>query len=178
MTVVNKEITLTSVPLLIPNQQLNHTSKAKGESTSTVQENHKTYVAENLNQALENRIQRNWRLIMIMLSVLTLLTFTYFGKCVHRHWRFRTIRVKINNTTPTIALGETNQTENSYDSLQSRDYDEPRQYQTTAGDTTGETSNFIDHENSPENMVILSTITEDEPRSEKSLNNLYISPCM
>lgn len=110
MTAVDKETTVTSVTFLSPNQQVNHTFKAKDEGTSTVQENHKTNVGENLNQGLDNRIRINWQLMIIILALLTVLTSTYFGKCVHRHWISRTFRVSISNTTPTIALGDINQT--------------------------------------------------------------------
>lgn len=200
MTAVDKETIVTSVTFLSPNQQVNHTFKAKDEGTSTVQENHKTNVGENLNQGLDNWIRINWQLMIIILALLTVLTSTYFGKCVHRHWISRTFRVSISNTTPTIALGDINQTENSYDIVQTRDYQEPQRYQTTAGDAIGQNSDILNHENStsPENMEAVSFSSENEPRCKKSLNwintnkkdqyenrsdtrelnDLYITPCM
>lgn len=197
MTAVDKETTITSVTFLSPNQKLNPTSKTKEEETSTVRKIHKTN-GENLNQGLENRIQTNWQLMIIILAVLTVLTFTYLGKCVHRHWISRTLRVNISNTTPTIALGEINQTENSYDRVQTRDNEEPQRYHTTAGDAIVENSDTLNHENSPENRETVSYSPEYEPVHKKSLNwintnkmdqhenqpdtedlnDLYITPCM
>lgn len=85
LTAVDKETIVTSVTFLSPNQQVNHTFKAKDEGTSTVQENHKTNVGENLNQGLDNWIRINWQLMIIILALLTVLTSTYFGKWVHRN---------------------------------------------------------------------------------------------
>lgn len=198
MTAVNKETTVTSLTLLSYNQQSNHTSKAKEEVTSTVQENHKTYGGENLNQGLENRIQTNWQLMIIILAVLIVLTSVYLGKCVQRYWISRTHRVRISNTTPTIPLGEIHQTENSYNRVQNRDYEEPKRYQTTAGDAIGQNSDTLNHENSTEYMEAVSCSSENEPRSKmllnwintnkkdqyenksdtEELNDLYITPCM
>lgn len=76
MTAVDKETTVTSVTFLSPNQQVNHTFKAKDEGTSTVQENHKTNVRENLNQGLDNRIRINWQIMIIILAYL---------QCSHLH---------------------------------------------------------------------------------------------
>uniref|UniRef100_K1R9E3 Uncharacterized protein n=1 Tax=Magallana gigas TaxID=29159 RepID=K1R9E3_MAGGI len=126
------------------------------------------------------------------------LTSTYLGKCVHRHWISRTLRVSISNTSPAIALGEINQTENSYNRFQTTEYEEPQRYQTTAGDAIGQSSNTLNHENSPEYMEAVSCSSENEPRAKTllnwintnkkdqcenqldpgKLNDLYITPCM
>lgn len=174
-------------------QQLNHSSKAKDEGTSTNKKNHKTNVGENLNKGLGNRIKINWQLMIIILALLTVLTSTYLGKCVHRHWISRTLRVSISNTSPAIALGEINQTEN-----QTTEYEEPKRYQTTTGDAIGQSSSTLNHENSPEYMEAVSCSSENEPRAKTllnwintnkkdqcenqldpgKLNDLYITPCM
>lgn len=188
MTGEDKETTVTGVTFLSTKQQLNHTSKAKDEGTSTNQKNHKTNVGENLNEGLGNRIQINWQLMIIILTLLTVLTSTYLGKCVHRHWISRTLRVNISNTSPAIALGEMNQTKNSYNRFQTTEYEEP----------IGQSSNTLNHENNPEYMEAVSCSSENEPRAKKllnwintnkkdqcenqlypgELNDLYITPCM
>lgn len=198
MTGEDKETTVTGVTFLSTKQQLNHSSKAKDEGTSTNQKNHKTNVGENLNKGLGNRIKINWQLMIIILALLTVLTSTYLGKCVHRHWISRTLRVSISNTSPAIALGEINQTENSYNRFQTTEYEEPQRYQTTAGDAIGQSSNTLNHENSPEYMEAVSCSSENEPRAKTllnwintnkkdqcenqldpgKLNDLYITPCM
>lgn len=198
MTGEDKETTVTGVTFLSTKQQLNHTSKAKDEGTSTNQKNHKTNVGENLNEGLGNRIQINWQLMIIILTLLTVLTSTYLGKCVHRHWISRTLRVNISNTSPAIALGEMNQTKNSYNRFQTTEYEEPKRNQTTAGDAIGQSSNTLNHENNPEYMEAVSCSSENEPRAKKLLNwintnkkdqcenqlypgeldDLYITPCM
>lgn len=198
MTGEDKETTVTGVTFLSTKQQLNHSSKAKDEGTSTNQKNHKTNVGENLNKGLGNRIKINWQLMIIILALLTVLTSTYLGKCVHRHWISRTLQVSISNTSPAIALGEINQTENSYNRFQTTEYEEPQRYQTTAGDAIGQSSNTLNHENSPEYMEAVSCSSENEPRAKTllnwintnkkdqcenqldpgELNDLYITPCM
>lgn len=198
MTGEDKETAVTGVTFLSTKQQLNHSSKAKDEGTSTNQKNHKTNVGENLNKGLGNRIKINWQLMIIILALLTVLTSTYLGKCVHRHWISRTLRVSISNTSPAIALGEINQTENSYNRFQTTEYEEPQRYQTTAGDAIGQSSNTLNHENSPEYMEAVSCSSENEPRAKTllnwintnkkdqcenqldpgELNDLYITPCM
>lgn len=198
MTGEDKETTVTGVTFLSTKQQLNHTSKAKDEGTSTNQKNHKTNVGENLNKGLGNRIKINWQLMIIILALLTVLTSTYLGKCVHRHWISRTLRVNISNTSPAIALGEMNQTKNSYNRFQTTEYEEPKRNQTTAGDAIGQSSNTLNHENNPEYMEAVSCSSENEPRAKKllnwintnkkdqcenqlypgELNDLYITPCM
>lgn len=198
MTGEDKETTVTGVTFLSTKQQLNHSSKAKDAGTSTNQKNHKTNVGENLNKGLGNRIKINWQLMIIILALLTVLTSTYLGKCVHRHWISRTLRVSISNTSPAIALGEINQTENSYNRFQTTEYEEPQRYQTTAGDAIGQSSNTLHHENSPEYMEAVSCSSENEPRAKTllnwintnkkdqcenqldpgKLNDLYITPCM
>lgn len=198
MTGEDKETTVTGVTFLSTKQQLNHSSKAKDEGTSTNQKNHKTNVGENLNKGLGNRIKINWQLMIIILALLTVLTSTYLGKCVHRHWISRALQVSISNTSPAIALGEINQTENSYNRFQTTEYEEPQRYQTTAGDAIGQSSNTLNHENSPEYMEAVSCSSENEPRAETllnwintnkkdqcenqldpgELNDLYITPCM
>lgn len=198
MTGEDKETAVTGVTFLSTKQQLNHSSKAKDEGTSTNQKNHKTNVGENLNKGLGNRIKINWQLMIIILALLTVLTSTYLGKCVHRHWISRTLRVSISNTSPAIALGEINQTENSYNRFQTTEYEEPQRYQTTAGDAIGQSSNTLNHENSPEYMEAVSCSSENEPRAKTllnwintnkkdqcenqldpgKLNDLYITPCM
>lgn len=155
MTGEDKETTVTGVTFLSTKQQLNHSSKAKDAGTSTNQKNHKTNVGENLNKGLGNRIKINWQLMIIILALLTVLTSTYLGKCVHRHWISRTLRVSISNTSPAIALGEINQTENSYNRFQTTEYEEPQRYQITAGDAIGQSSNTLNHENSPEYIYIM-----------------------
>lgn len=197
LTAFDKETTITRIPFFRFNQKLNLTSKARKEDTTTVQEHHKIN-GNNWNQSIENRIQTNWQLMIIMLAILTVLTCTYLGKCVQRHWISRTLRLSIRNTTPTIALGDRNQTENSYDRVQSREYEEPQRYQTAAGDAFGQHIDILNHENSPENMETVSCRLEDGPRREMSLNwintnrkdhlenqpdteelnDLYITPCM
>lgn len=198
MTGEDKETTVTGVTFLSTKQQLNHSSKAKDEGTSTNQKNHKTNVGENLNKGLGNRIKINWQLMIIILALLTVLTSTYLGKCVHRHWISRTLQVSISNTSPAIALGEINQTENSYNRFQTTEYEEPQRYQTTAGDAIGQSSNTLNHENSLEYMEAVSCSSENEPRAKTllnwintnkkdqcenqldpgELNDLYITPCM
>lgn len=198
MTGEDKETTVTGVTFLSTKQQLNHSSKAKDAGTSTNKKNHKTNVGENLNKGLGNRIKINWQLMIIILALLTVLTSTYLGKCVHRHWISRTLRVSISNTSPAIALGEINQTENSYNRFQTTEYEEPQRYQTTAGDAIGQSSNTLNHENSPEYMEAVSCSSENEPRAKTllnwintnkkdqcenqldpgKLNDLYITPCM
>lgn len=198
MTGEDKETTVTGVTFLSTKQQLNHTSKAKDEGTSTNQKNHKTNVGENLNEGLGNRIQINWQLMIIILTLLTVLTSTSLGLCVHRHWISRTLRVSISNTSPAIALGEMNQTKNSYNRFQTTEYEEPKRNQTTAGDAIGQSSNTLNHENNPEYMEAVSCSSENEPRAKKllnwintnkkdqcenqlypgELNDLYITPCM
>lgn len=193
MTGEDKETTVTGTK-----QQLNHSSKAKDAGTSTNQKSHKTNVGENLNKGLGNRIKINWQLMIIILALLTVLTSTYLGKCVHRHWISRTLQVSISNTSPAIALGEINQTENSYNRFQTTEYEEPQRYQTTAGDAIGQSSNTLNHENSPEYMEAVSCSSENEPRAKTllnwintnkkdqcenqldpgKLNDLYITPCM
>lgn len=170
MTGEDKETTVTGVTFLSTKQQLNHSSKAKDEGTSTNQKNHKTNVGENLNKGLGNRIKINWQLMIIILALLTVLTSTYLGKCVHRHWISRTLQVSISNTSPAIALGEINQTENSYNRFQTTEYEEPQRYQTTAGDAIGQSSNTLNHENSPEYMEAVSCSSENEPRAKTLLN--------
>lgn len=198
MTGEDKETTVTGVTFLSTKQQFNHSSKAKDEGTSTNQKNHKTNVGENLNKGLGNRIKINGQLMIIILALLTVLTSTYLGKCVHRHWISRTLQVSISNTSPAIALGEINQTENSYNRFQTKEYEEPQRYQTTAGDAIGQSSNTLNHENSPEYMEAVSCSSENEPRAKTllnwintnkkdqcenqldpgELNDLYITPCM
>lgn len=198
MTGEDKETTVTGVTFLSTKQQLNHTSKAKDEGTSTNQKNHKTNVGENLNEGLGNRIQINWQLMITILTLLTVLTSTSLGLCVHRHWISRTLRVSISNTSPAIALGEMNQTKNSYNRFQTTEYEEPKRNQTTAGDAIGQSSNTLNHENNPEYMEAVSCSSENEPRAKKllnwintnkkdqcenqlypgELNDLYITPCM
>lgn len=198
MTGEDKETTVTGVTFLSTKQQLNHTSKAKDEGTSTNQKNHKTNVWENLNEGLGNRIQINWQLMIIILTLLTVLTSTSLGLCVHRHWISRTLRVSISNTSPAIALGEMNQTKNSYNRFQTTEYEEPKRNQTTAGDAIGQSSNTLNHENKTEYMEAVSCSSENEPRAKKllnwintnkkdqcenqlypgELNDLYITPCM
>lgn len=198
MTGEDKETTVTGVTFLSTKQQLNHTSKAKDEGTSTNKKNHKTNVWENLNEGLGNRIQINWQLMIIILTLLTVLTSTSLGLCVHRHWISRTLRVNISNTSPAIALGEMNQTKNSYNRFQTTEYEEPKRNQTTACDAIGQSSNTLNHENNPEYMEAVSCSSENEPRAKKllnwintnkkdqcenqlypgELNDLYITPCM
>lgn len=198
MTGEDKETTVTGVTFISTKQQLNHSSKAKDEGTSTNQKNHKTNVGENLNKGLGNRIKINWQLMIIILALLTVLTPTYLGKCVHRHWISRTLRVSISNTSPAIAFGGINQIENSYNRFQTTEYEEPQRYQTTAGDAIGQSSNTLNHENRPEYMEAVSCSSENEPRAKTllnwintnkkdqcenqldpgELNDLYITPCM
>lgn len=105
------------------------------ESTPTIQDITEPNFGENWNQGLENRIQTNWQLMLIILGVLLVLTFTYLGKCVHRHCTSRNFKVSNTKTAgPDMTLDQINQIETFYERVQDIEYDEPERYLAAAND--------------------------------------------
>lgn len=169
------------------------------ESTPTVQDITEPNFGENLNLGLENRIQTNWQLMLIILGVLLVLTFTYLGKCVHRHWTSRNFKVSNNNTAaPDITLNQISQIETFYERVQDIEYDEPERYLTAAiddirgrGTIPNLDSSLAKTEPMFINVVVEQTqdtaLTakkviekneyENQPATEET-NDLYITPCM
>lgn len=169
------------------------------ESTPTVQDITKPNLGENLNQGLENRIQTNWQLMLIILGVLLVLTFTYLGKCVHHHWTSRNFKVSNTNTAaPDITLNQISQIETFYERVQDIEYDEPERYLTAANDDirgrgTIQNLDSILEKTEPmfinvvveqtqdttltANNVIEKNEYENQPATEET-NDLYITPCM
>lgn len=163
------------------------------ESTPTVQDITEPNFGENLNQGLENRIQTNWQLMLIILGVLLVLTFTYLGKCVHRHWTSRNFKVSNTNTAaPDITLNQISQIETFYERVQDIEYDEPERYLTAAiDDIRGLDSSLAKTEPMFINVVVEQTQDtalsaknvikkneyENQPATEET-NDLYITPCM
>lgn len=105
------------------------------ESTPTIQDITEPNFGENLNQGLEHRIQTNWQLMLIILGVLLVLTFTYLGKCVHRQCTSRNFKVSNTKTAgPDMTLDQINQIETFYERVQDIEYDEPERYLAAAND--------------------------------------------
>lgn len=169
------------------------------ESTPTVQDITKPNLGENLNQGLENRIQTNWQLMLIILVVLLVLTFTYLGKCVHRHWTSRNFNVSNTNTAaPDVILNQISPIETFYERVQDIEYDEPERYLTAANDDIRGRGTIQNPDSSLEktetmfiNIVVDqtqdTTLTaknvieqneyENQPATEET-DDPYITPCM
>lgn len=102
-----------------------------GSRTLTIPKNIETNIGGNL----ENRIQTIWQFILIILAVLSLLAFTYIGKCLHRQWTSRTLQVSDTNTSaPESALNMRNDIECFYEQIQNIEYEDPERYLTAAQD--------------------------------------------
>lgn len=102
-----------------------------GSRTLTIPKNIETNIGGNL----ENRIQTIWQFILIILAVLSLLAFTYIGKCLHRQWTSRTLQISNTNTSaPESALNMRNDIECFYEQIQNIEYEDPERYLTAAQD--------------------------------------------
>lgn len=168
------------------------------ESTPTIQDITEPNVGENLNQGLENRIQTNWQLMLIILGVLLVLTFTYLGKCVHRHCTSRNF--KVSNTTtagPDVTLDQINQIETFYERVQDIEYDEPERYLAAANDdihgrgTIQNLDSSLEKKEPVVNVVVEQTqntalnaknviekIEYANQQASEETNDLYITPCL
>lgn len=99
------------------------TQRLKGKGTSMV-----TKIPEtNVGGKLENRIQTIWQFMLIILAVLSVLLFTYLGKCLHRQWTPRAVQVSNTRTSSQdIALDVSNRIE--YEQIQNVEYEDPERY--------------------------------------------------
>nr|XP_034331943.1 uncharacterized protein LOC117691026 [Crassostrea gigas] len=92
-------------------------------------------IEANIGENLQNRLQTIWQFILIILAVLSLLAFTYVGKCLYRQWTSRSLQVSNSNTTaPESALNMRNEIECFYEQIQNIEYEEPERYLTAAQD--------------------------------------------
>lgn len=105
------------------------THHLKGKGTSIITKSIET----NIGGKLENRIQTIWQFMLIILAVLSVLAFTYLGKCLHRQWTSRAVQVSNTRTSsPDIALDVSNRIE--YEQIQNVEYEDPERYLTVAND--------------------------------------------
>lgn len=168
------------------------------ESTPTIQDITEPNVGENLNQGLENRIQTNWQLMLIILGVLLVLTFTYLGKCVHRHCTSRNFKVSNTKTAgPDVTLDQINQIETFYERVQDIEYDEPERYLAAANDdihgrgTIQNLDSSLEKKEPVVNVVVEQTqntalnaknviekIEYANQQASEEKNDLYITPCL
>lgn len=167
------------------------------ESTPTIQDITEPNFGENWNQGLENRIQTNWQLMLIILGVLLVLTFTYLGKCVHRHCTSRNFKVSNTKTAgPDMTLDQINQIETFYERVQDIEYDEPERYLAAANDdihgrdTIQNSSlekkepmfiNVVVEQNQDTALNAKIVIEKNEYANQKAsekTNDMYITPCM
>lgn len=92
-------------------------------------------IETNIGGYLENRIKTIWQFILIILAVLSLLAFTYIGKCLHRQWTSRSLQVSNTNTSaPDSALNMRNEIECFYEQIPNIAYEDPERYLTAAQD--------------------------------------------
>lgn len=164
-------------------------------NTSTNKINTEQNDRNNFNPGLENRIQTNWQLMLIILAVLIILTSTYVGKCVYRHWTSRNVRVtNINTAEPDITLRENDQIMSHYEQVQDAEYNETVRYLTAASDDMHDDGDFSYQNAIPEKTNAVSNNIMVEQTQDKSLsgqnftfenqpdkketNDLYITPCM
>lgn len=168
------------------------------ESTPTIHDITEPNFGENLNQGLENRIQTNWQLMLIILGVLLALTFTYLGKCVHRHCTSRNFKVSSTKTAgPDVTLDQINQIETFYERLQDIEYDEPERYLAAANDdihgrgTIQNLDSSLEKKEPVVNVVVEQTqntalnaknviekIEYANQQASEETNDLYITPCL
>lgn len=167
------------------------------ESTPTIQDITEPNFGENLNQGLEHRIQTNWQLMLIILGVLLVLTFTYLGKCVHRHCTSRNFKVSNTKTAgPDMTLDQINQIETFYERVQDIEYDEPERY-LAADDIHGRgTIQNLDSSLEKKEPMFINVVVEQtqdtalnaenviekneyaNQQASEETNDLYITPCM
>lgn len=168
------------------------------ESTPTIQDITEQNFGENLNQGLEHRIQTNWQLVLIILGVLLVLTFTYLGKCVHRHCTSRNFKVSNTKTAgPDVTLDQINQIETFYERVQDIEYDEPERYLAAANDdihgrgTIQNLDSSLEKKEPVVNVVVEQTqntalnaknviekIEYANQQASEETNDLYITPCL
>lgn len=168
------------------------------ESTPTIQDITEQNFGENLNQGLEHRIQTNWQLMLIILGVLLVLTFTYLGKCVHRHCTSRNFKVSNTKTAgPDVTLDQINQIETFYERVQDIEYDEPERYLAAANDdihgrgTIQNLDSSLEKKEPVVNVVVEQTqntalnaknviekIEYANQQASEETNDLYITPCL
>lgn len=116
---------------------------------------------------LENRIQTIWQFILIILAVLSLLAFTYIGKCLHRQWTSRSLQLGNTNTSaPELALNTRNEIECLYEQIQNIEYEEPERYLTAVQDDI-----HIDGINNSQEKIDAVSIESIEPSIEQSNND-------
>lgn len=116
---------------------------------------------------LENRIQTIWQFILIILAVLSLLAFTYIGKCFHRQWTSRSLQLGNTNTSaPELALNTRNEIECLYEQIQNIEYEEPERYLTAVQDDI-----HIDGINNSQEKIDAVSIESIEPSIEQSNND-------
>lgn len=168
------------------------------ESTPTIQDITEPNFGENLNQGLENRFQTNWQLMLIILGVLLVLTFTYLGKCVHRYCTSRNFKVSNTKTAgPDVTLDQINQIETFYERVQDIEYDEPERYLAAANDdihgrgTIQNLDSSLEKKEPVVNVVVEQTqntalnaknviekIEYANQQASEETNDLYITPCL
>lgn len=137
-----------------------------GSRTLTISKNIET----NIGGILENRIQTIWQFILIILAVLSLLAFTYIGKCLHRQWASRSLQVSNTNTSaPESALNMRNDIECIYEQIQNIEYEDPERYLTAAQDNSHRDS--INNSQEKIDTVSLRSIGSSiEPTNNEPLN--------
>lgn len=142
-----------------------------GSKTLTIPKNIETIIGGNL----ENRIQTIWQFILIILAVLSLLAFTYIGKCLHRQWTSRSLQVSNTNTSaPESALNMRNDIECFYEQIQNIEYEDPERYLTAAQDDSHR-DGINNSQEKIDAVSIRSIGPSTEPTNNEPLNREYNS---
>lgn len=147
--------------------------------------------------SLKDMIKTTWKLMLIIFAVLTVLAFSYIGKCIYRQWTSRALQIR---NTAIITSRENNQTESHYERVQDVENGDPQSYQTPTDDNIHTNSNVLNQgtgsekidlasinislgssneESTHRESVSESHMYENEPdRNLTKPCDLYITPCM
>lgn len=114
-----------------------------------------------------------------------MLTVSYFGKCVYRHWRFSTFPERNTNTKENLTINDNNHIESLYHQVLDTEYVEPRRKLSASIEDVSVDNNIsTDISDEPLNEdralnLSRSKITADRFDIEKRGNeDVYITPCL
>lgn len=171
---------------------INQTHHFEMKSTST---NPEMYSSDK--DSLKDMIQTTWKLMLVISAVLTVLAFSYLGKCIYRQWTSNTLQIR---NTDIITSRENNQSESDYERVHYVENGDFQSYQTPTDDSMHTISNVLNQGSGSEkidlasiNISLGSSNDESTHRENVSENHmyenepdrgltkpcdLYITPCM
>lgn len=158
--------------------------KFKERNTSQIQDTNEINILRNL----QNQIKTIRQCILIIIIVFIVLTVSYLGKCLYRHWRFRTFPEGNTNTTGNLTINDNNHIESFYHQVLDTEYVEPQRKLSASIDDVSVDNNISSdisveplNEDRALNGLNLSRnkITADRSDTEERGNeDIYITPCV